>query len=121
MRKKESREMYLEAIYKLELTGAAVRSVDIAGELGVSKPSVSRAMGVLKEAGHITHSHYGDIALTTAGRAKAERIYHTHKTITGFLMKTLCLCEEDAEADACRIEHVISDKALAAIERLLSE
>lgn len=121
MRKKESREMYLEAIYKLEQKEGVVRSVDIATELGFSKPSVSRAMGVLREAGDITHTRYSDISLTEQGRAKAKRVYEAHHIITEFLVQTLGLSPAQAEEDACRIEHVISDKALDAMEAKLKE
>jgi len=119
MRKKESREMYLEVIYNLEQKDKKVRSVDIAKALGFSKPSVSRAVGVLKGEGYITHTPYGSISLTDKGRAKAKRIYKAHRVITEFLVKTLSLTEAEAEADACRIEHVISDKSLDAMEELL--
>ena len=119
MRAKESREMYLEVIYKLELANEVVRSIDIAKELGYSKPSVSRAMGVLKKAGYITHSPYGDVALTPEGRKKAKLIYHTHHLLTDFLVETLDLDPALAEADACKIEHVISKQTLEAIEKYL--
>lgn len=120
MRAKESREMYLEVILKLEKRNGIVRSVDIAKELGYSKPSVSRAMRVLKDAGFITHSPYEDIALTDEGRAKAERVYKSHQLITDFFIKALKMDKDAAEQDACRIEHVISDEAIDAIEKYLS-
>ena len=119
MRKKESREMYLEVILKLEERNEVVRATDIAKELNYSKPSVSRAMGVLKEAGYITHSSYGDVMLTNIGREKAKNIYRSHFLITSFLEKTLGLEREVAEQDACRIEHVLSDQTSDAIEKFL--
>ena len=121
MKKKESREMYLEVILQLEKRNGVVRSIDIANELGYSKPSISRAMRVLSEAGLISHSPYGDIALTSAGRKKAENVYRSHKLITEFFITALGLSSEAAEENACRIEHVISDEALGAIEKYLED
>lgn len=121
MRAKESREMYLEVIYKLEQKNGIVRSIDIAKELGYSKPSVSRAMGVLKKNGFITHSPYGDVALTPDGRKKAQEIYHSHQLLTDFFIKVLGLNPDVAEEDACKIEHVISKQALDAIEAYLEK
>lgn len=121
MRQKESREMYLEVILKLERQNGVVRSIDIANELGYSKPSVSRAMGVLKKAGYISHSPYEDITLTAQGRKKAERIYLTHNLLTEFLIKALQIDPVVAEEDACKIEHVISDTTLDAIKKYLNK
>ncbi len=121
MRAKESREMYLEVIYKLAQQNDVVRSIDIAKELGYSKPSVSRAMNVLKKSGHITHTPYGDVTLTPKGRIKAERVYFSHYLLTDFLVKTLNIDPELAEQDACKIEHVISDETLDAIEVYLKK
>lgn len=121
MRTKESSEMYLEVILKLEKRNGIVRSIDIAREFNYSKPSVSRAVGVLKKAGFITHSPYGDIALTDEGRKKAEDIYRRHCLITNFLKDTLSIDDELAEQDACRIEHIISDETVNAIEKFLDK
>ena len=121
MRAKESREMYLEVIYKLEQQNNSVRSIDIAKELNFSKPSVSRAMGVLKKSGYITHTPYGDVTLTPEGRKKAKRIYRSHHLLTDFLVKSLGLDAQVAEADACKIEHVISEQTLIAIENYLEK
>ena len=121
MRAKESREMYLEVILKLEERNGIVRSIDIAKELNYSKPSVSRAMTVLKKENYITHSPYGDVSLTEEGRAKAESVYKSHRLLTEFLVKSVGLDWGIAEQDACKIEHVISQEALDAIEQYLSE
>lgn len=121
MRAKESREMYLEVILQLEARNEVVRSVDIAKELGYSKPSISRAMRVLSDAGDISHTPYGTITLTQQGREKAMRVYRSHKLLTGFFTAALGMDPDDAEEDACRIEHVISDKALIAIEKYLED
>ncbi len=121
MRAKESREMYLEVIYRLEQKNGKVLSVDIAKELGYSKPSVSRAMGVLTEAGFITHTPYGDITLTDEGREKAKMIYLSHRLLTDFLTQILGVDADVAEADACKIEHVISEQTLNAIESYMQE
>lgn len=121
MKAKESREMYLEVILRLEKRNGTVRSVDIANELGYSKPSVSRAMRVLGESGDIIHSSYGDITLTAQGRKKAQRIYQSHRLLTDFFTSALGLDPAVAEEDACRIEHVISDAALDAIEKYLED
>lgn len=116
----ESREMYLEIILMLEKRNGVVRSVDIAKEFNYSKPSISKAMNVLKKSGFITHTPYGDISLTTAGRQKAEQIYKLHRLVTQFLIKALDLDESTAEEDACRMEHFVSEKTIAAIEKFLN-
>ncbi len=121
MKPQESQEMYLEVIYKLEQKNGTVRSVDIANELSYSKPSVSRAIGVLKKSGYITHTHYGDVTLTDEGRKKAKRIYFAHKLLTAYLVKVLKVDPDIAEEDACKIEHVISDETLDAMEKMLSD
>ncbi len=117
MRTTESKEMYLEVILQLERRNGEVRSVDIANELGYSKPSVSRAMRVLKESGCIEHESYGSIKLTDLGRKKAIQMITRHETITAFLKNTLNIDAETAEEDACRIEHIISQKTADAIKK----
>ncbi len=104
----ESGENYLETILILKNRSDAVRSIDIANELGFSKPSISRAMGILKDGGLITIDGSGFIDFTDEGRAKAEAVYERHRIITRFLTDTLGVDEATASADACRIEHVIS-------------
>ncbi len=120
MKENESREMYLKAICELEQQNSVVRIVDIAARMGFSKPSVSRAINVLRENGYIAHSPYGDVALTEKGRELARRIYNTHRLLTVFFTQVLKLDPDVAEADACRIEHVISQQALDAIEAYMA-
>lgn len=107
---RESGEMYLETILLLKKRQGVVRSVDIAREMGFSKPSVSRAMGILKKNGFITIDRSGEIELTATGQERAELIYDRHQTITTFLQLTLELSEEQTEEDACKIEHILSEE-----------
>lgn len=116
---RESGEDYLEKILQLEQTNGVVRSVDIATSLNVSKPSVSRAMGVLKEAGYIRQETYGDITLTPAGREKAEEVYRRHKMLKKFLTEVLGVSPATADEDACRVEHVLSQETLRAIGKYM--
>jgi len=111
--------MYLEVILQLERRNADVRSVDIANELGYSKPSVSRAMSVLKDSNYIEHESYGKIMLTPKGRKKALQVIVRHETITEFLKTTLQIDAQTAEEDACRIEHIISQKTADAIKEFV--
>ena len=113
---KESAEMYLETIYTLSRENAHVRSIDVAEALGYSRPSISRAVGLLKNDGFLTMDEDGFLVLTEAGRAVAEKIYERHTVLTAALT-ALGVDEETAGEDACKIEHVISDKSLAAITR----
>ena len=105
----ESGENYLETILMLHQRQGYVRSIDIANELGFTKPSISRAVGILKGDGYITVEPSGNILLTEKGREKAEAVYDRHVNITAFLNQTLGIDPDTAEADACRIEHVISE------------
>lgn len=109
----ESGETYLETILRLSETGA-VRSIDVAQTLGYSKPSISRAMRILREQGYITMAG-GGIRLTETGREKAARIYERHCLLTRYLVDTLGVDESVAAQDACRIEHVISETSFAKI------
>ena len=111
----ESAEMYLETIYTLSLMKAHVRSVDVAEALNYSRPSVSRAVGLLKKDGYLEMDDDGYLKLTGLGKNTAEKIYERHTILTAAL-KALGVDEESAAEDACRIEHVISDKSLAAIK-----
>lgn len=111
----ESGEMYLETIYVLSQTSSAVRGIDIADHLGYSKPSVSRAMGLLKEEGLVKKTDDGFFKLTQAGEILAKRIYERHTVLTQVLI-SLGVDEETAAEDACRIEHYISDKTFDAIK-----
>ena len=105
----ESLEDYLETIMILSEKGK-VRSIDVAKLMGVSKPSVNKAVNNLKERGLITQETYGDIHLTQAGTTMAQTIFHRHKSIRRFLVEVLNVSADTAEKDACRIEHIISDE-----------
>ena len=111
----ESAEMYLETIYQLSLDSRAVRSIDVAEALGYSRPSVSRAVGLLKQAGYVEVDKDGFLKLTEQGRLTARNIYERHTVLTAALM-ALGIDRETAAEDACKIEHVISEKTLAAIK-----
>jgi len=111
----ESGEMYLEAIYVLSRTSSAVRGIDIGDYLGYSKPSVSRALGVLKEEGLIKKDNDGFILLTKAGEILAKQIYERHTVLTKMFI-SLGIDEKTASEDACRVEHYISDTTFNAIK-----
>ena len=117
---KESGEMYLETIYVLRKEKAFVRAIDVGAELGYSKPSVSRAMGILRDGGYIKVAEDGGITLTKAGLEVAERTYERH-TVLSELFMTLGVDEETATNDACKIEHVISSTTFAALKKHLNE
>ena len=112
----ESVEDYLETILILSRHKAQVRSIDVANELGYSKPSVSRAIGLLKTGGYVTMDKSGHLELTDAGRAVAENIYEKHTMLTRFLV-SLGVDENTAAEDACKMEHVISDTSFKAIKK----
>lgn len=118
MKLHESGENYLETILLLEKKNNFVRSIDIANELNYSKPSVSRAMKLLKESNYIEMDGDGHIHLTDEGRFKAESIYERHITITRFLL-SIGVSEEQAEIDACKIEHIISEETHQCIKNSL--
>lgn len=111
----ESAEMYLETIYQLSQNSSGVRSIDVAEHMGYSKPSVSRAVGLLKQGCYLLVDKDGFLTLTQSGKAVAEKIYERHTILTKALV-TLGVDEETAAEDACKIEHVISDKSFAAIK-----
>ncbi len=111
----ESGEMYLETIYVLSQKSDAVRGIDVGDQLGYSKPSVSRAIGLLKDEGLVVRDDDGFIKLTKAGEEKARRIYERHTVLTRLLMN-IGVDEETASEDACRVEHYISDKTFDAIK-----
>ncbi len=115
MNLQESGEMYLETIYLLSKQKNAVRSIDVAEEMGYSKPSVSRAVGLLKTGGFITVDDNGYLKLTEIGITVAERTYERHQVLTGFFVK-LGVDPEVASEDACKIEHVISNETFEAIK-----
>ena len=112
----ESGEMYLETIYVLSQTGRPVRSVDVGEHMGFSKPSVSRAVGLLKEGGYVVANAEGHLSLTEAGREAAEKIFRRHTVLTRLLV-ALGVDETTATEDACRMEHVISDVTYEAMKR----
>ena len=112
----ESGEMYLETILILTIRDQTVRSIDVAKYMGFSKPSVSRAVGRLKEQGFITVDAEGNLLLTDDGRAIAEKIYERHQVLSALLMR-LGVSEQTAADDACKIEHDISDETFEAIKR----
>ena len=112
----ESGEMYLETIHVLSKTNTHVRSIDISEHMGYSKPSVSRAVSILKQEGYILVDADGFITLTDSGRAVAEKIFERHTLLSGILIR-LGVSPETAADDACRIEHAISDESFEAIKR----
>ena len=112
---KESAEMYLETIYTLSMTHSYVRSIDVAEALGYSRPSVSRAVGLLKKDGYLSVKEEGFLILTEKGMEAAEKIYERHTILTAALM-ALDVDPETAAEDACKIEHDISDRTLDAIK-----
>ena len=114
----ESGEMYIETIYVLTKKGAPPRAIDVGEHMGFSKPSVSRALGILKKSGYVTVGEDGAIMLTEAGFSLAEKIYERHTILTAFFEK-IGVSTEVAESDACKIEHHISDDTLAAIKKWL--
>ena len=111
----ESAEMYLETIYTLSLNSTSVRSIDVAEALNYSRPSVSRAVGLLKKDGYLLMDGEGFLTLTEEGRALAERIYERHTVLTAAL-EALGVDKETAAEDACKIEHDISDRTFDAIK-----
>ena len=112
----ESGEMYLETIHVLCKSKKQVRSVDISEHMGYSKPSVSRAVGILKKDGYILVDKDGFITLTEEGQKIAEKIFARHTLISNLLIR-LGVDPAVAAADACRIEHAISDESFQALER----
>ena len=111
----ESAEMYLETIYTLSLNSTSVRSIDVAEALNYSRPSVSRAVGLLKKDGYLLMDGEGFLTLTEEGRTLAERIYERHTVLTAAL-EALGVDKETAAEDACKIEHDISDRTFDAIK-----
>lgn len=112
----ESGEMYLETIFILSKKSSAVRAIDVGEYMGYSKPSVSRAIGLLKTGEYVKVDADGYITLTDAGLEVAEKMYERHTMLTSFLM-SLGVDEQTATEDACRIEHHISDDSFDAIKR----
>ena len=120
MQLQESGEMYLETIYVLSKTMTAVRSIDVGEHMGFSKPSVSRAIGLLKNGGMVEVNAYGHLTLTDAGRAVAERTYERHRLLKEYFVR-IGVPDDVADADACKIEHHISDETVAALRSHLEQ
>lgn len=120
MRLQESGEMYLETILQLSRKQSRVRSIDVVESMGFSKPSVSRAVGLLKQGGYLTVDEDGSLFLTDAGREVAEKTYERHNVLTEFFL-TLGVDEKIAASDACKIEHDISDETFDAIKRHITD
>ena len=120
MHLQESAEMYLETIYLLSRTHKHVRSIDVAEHMGYSKPSVSRAVGLLKQGGYLTTDENGFLSLTDDGNAVAEKIFERHTILSRFFTR-LGVSAETAAEDACKIEHIISDETFQAIKGYLNK
>lgn len=120
MKLQESGEMYLETIYVLIKRKGFVRSIDVCEEMGYSKPSVSRGVGILRDGGYLTVGHDGGLHLTEAGLEVAERTYERHTVLSKFFMK-IGVDKEHAVNDACKIEHVISSETFAAVKKFFNE
>ena len=116
----ESAEMYLETIYELSQKQPYVRSIDVAETMGYSKPSVSRAVGLLKQGGYLLMDKDGFLTLTESGTASAQKIYERHNVLAKALM-AMGVSKESATEDACKIEHVISDETFDAIKAHLDK
>ena len=116
----ESAEMYLETIYELSQSQSSVRSIDVAESMGYSKPSVSRAVGLLKQGGYLLMDKDGFLTLTESGIAVAKKIFERHTVLSRMLM-ALGVSKETATEDACKIEHVISDETFEAIKKHIQE
>lgn len=118
MHLQESGEMYIESIYVLSKKSGNVRSIDVCEYLGYSKPSVSRAMSLLKKGGFVTVDNNGYLNLTDAGREVAEKMYQRHTVLSQWFM-SIGVSETTAVEDACKIEHHISDETFNAIKNML--
>ena len=119
MNLQESGEMYLESIYVLSKKSNTVRSIDVVDYMGFSKPSVSRAVGLLKKGGFLSVDKDGYLSLTKDGLLIAKKIYERHTVITEFLVK-LGVDKDIAAEDACKIEHDISDESINAIKKFVN-
>lgn len=115
----ESGEMYLETIYVLTKKSSSVRAIDVAEEMGYSKPSISRAIGILKQGGYVVTDEHGFLTLTDSGREVAEKIYERHTILSNFLIR-IGVSPETADEDACKVEHILSDETFDAIKKFAS-
>ncbi|MBQ2252928.1 MAG: MarR family transcriptional regulator [Clostridia bacterium] len=120
MKIRESGEMYLEHILSLHRERGAVRAIDVASRSGYSKPSVSRALSLLKAAGYVTVEENGNVLLTEEGEALAEKVAERHRILSDFL-KSIGVSDAVSDADACKIEHVISDETFEMLKSFVSE
>lgn len=120
MHLQESGEMYLETIYVLSQSGKGVRAVDVGEYMGFSKPSVSRAMGLLKSGGYVVTDKDGFLQLTESGMESAKATYERHRLLTELFVR-LGVSPETASADACKIEHHISNESFEAIKRHVAQ
>lgn len=120
MNLQESGEMYLESILVLSKKKDRVRSIDVVEYMGFSKPSVSRAIGLLRGGGYVNMDSDGYLTLTATGLEVANKIYERHSLLSGFLV-SLGVSETTADTDACKIEHHISDESFAAIKRYVDD
>ena len=118
MKLMESGQMYLETIYVLSKEKSRVHSIDVSEHMGYSKPSVSRAIGILKSGGYVEMAEDGSLTLTETGRTLAEQIYERHTILTEFLVR-LGVDRVTAAEDACKMEHVVSDASLAALKEFV--
>ena len=118
MHLQESGEMYLETIYVLSHKMSVVHAIDVGEYMGYSKPSVSRAIGLLRQGGFVVVDHDGGLHLTPDGHEIAKKIYQRHTLLTDFFI-SIGVNEETASLDACKIEHHLSDESYAALEAFL--
>ena len=118
MKLMESGQMYLETIYVLSKEKTSVHSIDVSEHMGYSKPSVSRAIGILKSGGYVEMAEDGSLTLTESGLSVAEQIYERHTILTECLVR-LGVDRETAAEDACKMEHVISDASMAALKKFI--
>ena len=116
MHLQESGEMYLETILRLSQSGKSIRAIDISDYMGYSKPSVSRALGLLKDGGYVIADNSGHLSLTDSGKRIAQKIFERHTIISEFLI-ALGVDETTASKDACKMEHHISDITFQAIKK----
>ena len=118
---RESGENYLELILDISREQDSVRSIDIARRMGVSRVSVSKALSVLRDAGMVEPAYYGKVVLTEAGKKRAAEIRCRHELIHRYLVEVLGVPQEIAEADACRMEHVVSAEMLSCLRAALEQ
>lgn len=121
MKIRESGEDYLETILMLQNEKGFVRSIDIANELEYTKPSISRAMGILKKEGFVIMQPDGQILLTEKGLQRANEVYERHRLISQYLVSSLGVDSEIADKDACRIEHIISQETFEKIKNYIEK